>query len=157
MRIILDQGEIELAITQYVLGKISKNETQKIQIELAAGRGPSGFRATINITDTVVEIAPKAPRTPKVAVAAPPIPATPVASLVPPVASVSSRSRLVEAADPVEEAPLVSADPPPEVHKAVEGRAEAKPAAAVSTGTGTAAGKSSKRPLFKGLVRPGTA
>ena len=141
MKVIIDQDEIKLAIAQYVLGRISKNETQKIHIELAAGRGPSGFRATITITDTVVEAAP----------------AVPTASLAPLVPIVSSRPSFVEAADPVEEASVVSADLPSETHNAGESRTEVTPTMAVSTGTGTGTGKANKRSLFKGLVHPGAA
>lgn len=51
MQIILIQAEIEAAIRNYVNSKVKVAEGQDIRIDLAASRGPEGFRATIDIVD----------------------------------------------------------------------------------------------------------
>jgi len=56
MQIILMQSEIEEALTDYVLNKISINEDQQISIDLSAGRGPEGFKATIDIVTAEPEV-----------------------------------------------------------------------------------------------------
>ena len=55
MKIILVQDEIENAIRQYISGAIQVTEGQNLEIDLTAGRGTTGFTATIDITTTDVQ------------------------------------------------------------------------------------------------------
>lgn len=49
MQIIMNQAEIEQAITAYVTSQITIEEGQEINIELKAGRGANGYEATLSI------------------------------------------------------------------------------------------------------------
>ena len=51
MQITIRQAEIEKAVTQYILGKLSLNDDQQITMKIIATRGSQGFRAIIDITD----------------------------------------------------------------------------------------------------------
>jgi hypothetical protein len=58
MQITLNQDEIELAITAYVRSQISIQDTQEISIDLRAGRGETGFSATLDIRQAVAAATP---------------------------------------------------------------------------------------------------
>lgn len=49
MQITINQQEIEEAIRKHILSQISLRENMKVEIDMTATRGPSGFTATINI------------------------------------------------------------------------------------------------------------
>jgi hypothetical protein len=49
VQIIINQAEIERAITQYIQGTLSVNDDQQITMKIIASRGDEGFRAIINI------------------------------------------------------------------------------------------------------------
>lgn len=49
MQITIAQSEIETAIRNYILGQITVRESQRIDIDLRATRGPEGFQAFIDI------------------------------------------------------------------------------------------------------------
>ena len=51
MQITINQIEIERAITQYILERITSRPGQEISVEMAATRGATGITANINIID----------------------------------------------------------------------------------------------------------
>ena len=51
MQIIIAQAEIEKAITNYIRDLITVKDSTNISIELTAGRGADGFKATIELTE----------------------------------------------------------------------------------------------------------
>ena len=62
MQIIIAQYEIEEAIKNYVCARIAVSGNTEITVDLTAGRGADGFKATIELTDkTVKQAAPAKP------------------------------------------------------------------------------------------------
>ena len=55
MQIIIAQYEIEEAIKNYVCARIAVNSNTEITVDLTAGRGADGFKATIELTDKAVK------------------------------------------------------------------------------------------------------
>lgn len=55
MQIIIAQFEIEEAIKNYVCARIAVNSNTEITVDLTAGRGADGFKATIELTDKAVK------------------------------------------------------------------------------------------------------
>lgn len=51
MQIILNQTEIEQALVSYIATRLAINEGQEIVVEMTAGRGADGYRATVEIKD----------------------------------------------------------------------------------------------------------
>ena len=76
MQIILNQTEIEQALVSYIATRLAINEGQEIVVEMTAGRGADGYRATVEIKDA----AQAAAVTPAVQAPKPtPAPAVPIA------------------------------------------------------------------------------
>ena len=55
MQIIIAQYEIEEAIKNYVCARIAVSGNTEITVDLTAGRGADGFKATIELTDKAVK------------------------------------------------------------------------------------------------------
>jgi hypothetical protein len=55
MQIIIAQFEIEEAIKNYVCARIAVSGNTEITVDLTAGRGADGFKATIELTDKAVK------------------------------------------------------------------------------------------------------
>lgn len=53
MQITINQNEIEQAITDYLVARVTIAEGTAISIDLAATRGADGFKATIDLSDVV--------------------------------------------------------------------------------------------------------
>ena len=51
MQIILNQTEIEQALVSYISTRLAINTGQEIVVEMTAGRGADGYRATVEIKD----------------------------------------------------------------------------------------------------------
>ena len=51
MQIILNQTEIEQALVSYIATRLAINDGQEIVVEMTAGRGADGYRATVEIKD----------------------------------------------------------------------------------------------------------
>ncbi len=49
MKIIIAQADIEEAISNFVLGRMTINENMELAIDLSATRGPEGMTATIEV------------------------------------------------------------------------------------------------------------
>lgn len=58
MQITLNQEEIELALDAFVRSQITVSSNQKIVFDLKAGRGESGFSATLDIVPAEVQTTP---------------------------------------------------------------------------------------------------
>jgi hypothetical protein len=61
MQIIMNQAEIEAAITNYVTKKIQVSEDQEIKVELQATRGVNGYTATLDINTRLLDSGAEAP------------------------------------------------------------------------------------------------
>ena len=58
MQITLVQSEIEQALTNHINGLINIKEGMEVKIDLSAGRGADGFKATIDIVPLVEVVQP---------------------------------------------------------------------------------------------------
>lgn len=63
MQIILNQTEIEQALVSYIATRLAINDGQEIVVEMTAGRGADGYRATVEIKDAAAAtLAVQAPK-----------------------------------------------------------------------------------------------
>lgn len=67
MQITLNETEIFQALEDYVRSQISINDSQRVEIDLKAGRGENGFSATLDISAADSAPAPKQEPAPKAA------------------------------------------------------------------------------------------
>ena len=98
MQIILNQTEIEHALVSYIATRLAINEGQEIVVEMTAGRGADGYRATVEIKDAAVQ-APK------------PTPAPAPAPAPAPVGSITRKPKAEDPAKPEQAAAPVESKP----------------------------------------------
>jgi hypothetical protein len=96
LKVIINQAEIERAITQYIRDTTSVSADQQITVDMIATRGADGFKATIDIADRVGAVASTTQTSEKVP-ASVPTPAAPTG----PRSLAFGKLKLVPEAEPV--------------------------------------------------------